>query len=78
MADFGPEQDSIELAIRCVEQIHRCIEKAAAKAERDPGGAKVLQQSARKLFTELRGTQATVEELADSIKRPSEMASARK
>jgi hypothetical protein len=78
MADFGPEQDSIELAIRCVEQIHRCIKKAAAKAERDPGGAKVVQQSARRLFTELRGTQATVEELADSIRRPSEIASARK
>ena len=70
MGDFDPEKSSIELAVRCVEQIRECLEMARDKAEADPDGARCLLRPAARLASELLATQTTIEALTEHIHHP--------
>jgi len=78
MDDFAAEKDSIELAVRCVEQIRECLEMARDKVEVDPEGARCLLRPAARLSSELLAVQAAIEQLAQHVHHPAELGARRK
>jgi hypothetical protein len=69
MSELELDKNNLELALRCVEQIQKCVNVVKSRIEEEPGNADALMRPSVCLMEKLLEAQGEVQGLIDAVNR---------
>jgi hypothetical protein len=69
MSELELDKNNLELALRCVEQIQKCVSMVKSRIEEAPGNADALMRPSVCLMEKLLEAQGEVQGLIDTVNR---------
>ncbi len=69
MSDAELDKNNLELALRCIEQVKRCVQDVRARMEANPESAPEFIRPSACLMEKLLETQGEVQGLIDEVSR---------
>lgn len=69
MSDVELDKKNLELALRCIDQIKKCVKQVKSRIEEDPENAQQFVRPSVCLLEKLLEAQSEVQELIDEVNR---------